>query len=224
MNASLDTNVIIHLYKAGLQNILFQRFDNVYVYEFIRSMEMVNHASADIIEQFDKDVVLNNIQLVTNGYLKAIGMYPIFLSHVKDQRSLYQGGDLGEVYAISMAKTIGCICLVTDDIKEYGPHYTLMRTPDSDVIPFAFFELFLLDYLENKCTEDELLKNFESICKSADISWNFESKVRGFLKRFYKDPYTNTEKEWMEMFCERNCIDIKKQFKRLITYMKTSIK
>ena len=224
MNASLDTNVIIHLYKAGLQNILFERFDNVYVYEFIRSLEMENHASDDIIKQFDKDVELKKIQLVTDVYLKDIGMYPIFHRHVKDQRILYQGGDLGEVYAISMAKTIGCICLVTDDIKEYGPHYTLMRTPDSDVIPFAFFELLLLDYLENKCTEQELFKNFEEICISANMSWNFESKVKGFLKRFYNDPYTDSEKEWMEMFCKRNCIDIKKQFKRLLTYMKTSIK
>jgi putative acetyltransferase len=43
---------------------------------------------------------------------------------------LFDGGDLGEVYAISVAKTLGCISLVTDDIKERGPHYTLMRIPD----------------------------------------------------------------------------------------------
>lgn len=46
-----------------------------------------------------------------------------------------------------MAKTLGCISLVTDDIKERGPHYTLMRIPDSDVMPFAFYELLFLDYI-----------------------------------------------------------------------------
>lgn len=45
----------------------------------------------------------------------------MFLQQVKDLRILFDGGDLGEVYAISMAKTLGCICLVTDDIKERGP-------------------------------------------------------------------------------------------------------
>ena len=37
MRASLDTNVIIHFYKAGLQNILFEFFDEgVFIYEQIR--------------------------------------------------------------------------------------------------------------------------------------------------------------------------------------------
>ena len=40
MNASLDTNVIIHLYKANLQSVLFGRFKKLKVYEFIRMHEM----------------------------------------------------------------------------------------------------------------------------------------------------------------------------------------
>ncbi len=31
MRASLDTNVIIHFYKAGLENILFNFFDEGYL-------------------------------------------------------------------------------------------------------------------------------------------------------------------------------------------------
>jgi hypothetical protein len=37
MEASLDTNVIIHLYKANLQSVLFYRFGKLKVYEFIRN-------------------------------------------------------------------------------------------------------------------------------------------------------------------------------------------
>ena len=41
MRASLDTNVIIHLYKAGLQSVLFDVFDEgVFIYEQIRSVEL----------------------------------------------------------------------------------------------------------------------------------------------------------------------------------------
>lgn len=38
MKASLDTNVIIHLYRAGKQQVLFNRFpDGVYMYGAIVS-------------------------------------------------------------------------------------------------------------------------------------------------------------------------------------------
>lgn len=44
MRASLDTNVIIHLYRAELQGILFDLFDEgVFIYEQIRSMELEHH-------------------------------------------------------------------------------------------------------------------------------------------------------------------------------------
>lgn len=90
MDASLDTNVIIHLYKANLQSVLFNRFQKLKVYEFIRSHEMQNHAEAEIIDLFDKDVEARRIELITNDYLKSIGMYNVFLQHVKDFRILFE--------------------------------------------------------------------------------------------------------------------------------------
>lgn len=180
MNASLDTNVIIHLYKANLQSVLFGRFKKLKVYEFIRMHEMQNRATPTIIEQFDKDVEAGKIEIITDQYFKSIGMYRVFSQHVKDLKILFDGGDLGEVYAIAMSKTLGCICLVTDDIKERGPHYTLMRIPDSEVIPFAFFEILFLDFLEGKMKESELTNAFDTICDSAGLVWDIKSKLKGF--------------------------------------------
>ena len=74
MDASLDTNVIIHLYKADFQTILTSRFNKLKVYEYIRYHEMKNHASSDIIDLFDKDVQMGKIILITDVYLKSIGM------------------------------------------------------------------------------------------------------------------------------------------------------
>jgi predicted nucleic acid-binding protein len=54
---------------------------------------------------------------ITNDYLKNIGMYNVFKQHVNDIRILYESGDLGEVYAIAMAKPLDCVTLVIDDIK-----------------------------------------------------------------------------------------------------------
>ena len=50
MRASLDTNVIIHFYKAGLQDILFKFFDEgVFIYEQIRDVELENHGQ-DVLD------------------------------------------------------------------------------------------------------------------------------------------------------------------------------
>lgn len=220
MEASLDTNVIIHLYKANHQDILFRRFKKLKVYAFIRYTEMKNHASAEIIDLFDKDVEQGKIELITEEYLKGIAMYSVFQDHVKKLRILFDKGDLGEVYAIALAKVLGCVSLVTDDIKEHGPHYSLMRTRDSDVMPFAFYELLMLDFLEDVILEEELEKKFEVICDLSQLNMNFSSKCKTFLRRFWIDSYTETEKKWMKSFCDKGNIDAKKKIQDLNLYLK----
>ena len=189
------------------------------MYEFIRIQELNKHADPAILEIFDKDVESGKIELVTDAYLREIWMFNIFVSHVKETRILFEGSDLGEVYAISMAKTLGCISLVTDDIKERGPHYTLMRIPDSDVMPFAFYELLFLDYLEERLTEQELLDYFNRICDLSKLKMDSKSKLKSFIKRFWSDPYTESEKEWMKSFCEENGINAKIRMQKLSTFL-----
>jgi hypothetical protein len=145
---------------------------------------MVNHATPEVIDLFDKDVQAGKIEMITDDYLKGIGMYNVFKQHVKDLRILFDSGDLGEVYAIAMAKTIGCITLVTDDIKEYGPHYMLMRIPNSDVMPFAFYEILFLEYIEGSITEEKMEKQFSIICDLSDLKMSFYSKSKAFIRRF----------------------------------------
>ena len=56
MKASLDTNVIIHLYRSNTQQIIFDRFrDGIYIYEHIRNIELMNHGQ-DILEELDMDI------------------------------------------------------------------------------------------------------------------------------------------------------------------------
>ena len=219
MEASLDTNVIIHLYKAGFQSVLFRRFHKLKVYEFIRTKEMVNHALPEIINYFDHDVEIGKIELITDSYLIDIGMYNVFRQYVKDLKLLFEYGDLGEVYAISLAKTLGCISLVTDDIKERGPHYTLMRIPESDVMPFAFYELLILDYLEGIMHAKDLLNSFNIICDQSGLNMSFTSKLKGFIRRFWKSPYSESEKNWMRAFCYNNNINAEIKFGGLIKYL-----
>ena len=61
MRASLDTNVIIHFYRAGRQNILFDFFDEgVFIYGQIRDIELENHGK-DILSQVDTDIEAGKI-------------------------------------------------------------------------------------------------------------------------------------------------------------------
>ncbi|MCL1874003.1 MAG: hypothetical protein FWF85_07795 [Clostridiales bacterium] len=224
MDASLDTNVIIHLYQASFQSILFERFQRLFVYEYIRSQEVANNANLEVIAAFDEDLKNGNYELITNDYLKRIGMYPVFLQQVKEHRILFEGGDLGEVYAISLARTLGCMCLVTDDIKERGPHYTLMRIPDSDVIPLAFYEIIFLDYLQSRISEGELITRFNSICESSGLQFNLKSKLKFFIKRFWNDPYTDSEKSWMNSFCNSNSISAYMRMHALLKYINEKVR
>ena len=65
MKASLDTNVIIHLYRAGQEGILFRHFkEGIYIYEQIRKVELKHHGQ-DLLEKIDNilfiDYLLGNL-------------------------------------------------------------------------------------------------------------------------------------------------------------------
>lgn len=70
MKASLDTNVIIHFYRANCQEILFDFFkDEILIYEQIRKIELNNHGK-DILHLVDSDITCGRIKLYTEEYLK----------------------------------------------------------------------------------------------------------------------------------------------------------
>ena len=107
MRASLDTNAIIHFYKAGLQEILFHFFDEgVFIYEQIRNIELANHGQ-EVLNKIDADILSGKIIVYTDSQLKEQYVYKIFENNVEENRLLYSSKDLGEVYAISLAQTIG---------------------------------------------------------------------------------------------------------------------
>ncbi len=162
MRASLDTNALIHFYRAGLQEILFDFFDEgVFIYEQIRDIELVNHGQ-DVIEEIDSDIVAGKIELYTYQMLKDLQIHKIFEYKVGENRNLYGSGDLGEVYAISLAQTLGAYSLVTDDTKQGGPYMSLLQFED-DVMPFTFADVLILRYLLGIADENQTVKDFNAI-------------------------------------------------------------
>ena len=196
MRASLDTNVIIHFYKAGLENILFDFFDEgVIIYEQIRNIELENHGQ-EVLNKVDSDIASGKIELYTDQKLKYLHIYKIFEYNFSENRNLYGTGDLGEVYAISLAQTLGAYSLVTDDTKQGGPYMSLLQFEDN-VMPFTFADVLILRYLVGDADENQTVNDFNMINNSSSLNWSFKSQVSKFIKRFLKDPYRNEDKEWI---------------------------
>ena len=214
MRASLDTNVIIHFYKAGLQEILFTFFDEgVFIYEQIRNVELENHGQ-DVLNQVDADIVSGKIELYTDQRLKELQVHKIFEHNVNENRNLYGAGDLGEVYAISLAQTLGAYSLVTNDTKQGGPYMSLLQFED-DIMPFTFADVLILRYLLGTVDENQTVDDFNSINISSNLNWSFKSQVTKFVKRFFKEPYRNEDTVWIKKFALENSINIKRKLVEL---------
>lgn len=214
MRASIDTNVLIHLYSANQEKLLFDFFeDGVYIYEQIRRVELENHGKA-VVDRIDMDIRCGRIQLYTDAMLREQGVYRIFMGHVEETKILYAPGDMGEVYAISLAKTIGAYSLVTDDIKQGGPYMSLLHF-DDDVKPFNFADVVILCYLSGKLTELEAVKVFDDINEASNLQWSFESQLKRFLRRFWSEPYQEQEKQWIQDYCKAHNTKFSERMKAL---------
>ena len=214
MRASLDTNVIIHLYKAGLQSVLFDTFDEgVFIYEQIRTVELENHGK-DVLEMVDADIASNKIEIYTNQKLKELAVYKVFENHFKDNRLLYGPGDLGEVYAISLAQTLGAYSLVTDDTKQGGPYMSLLQLED-DVMPLTFADVLILRYLMGIADEYQTVRDFDAVNTAAEMNWAFRSQLSKFIRRFLIDPYKKEDTIWIQNLAKEHGIKLKDKLERL---------
>lgn len=212
MRASLDTNVIIHLYKAGLQSALFDVFDEgVFLYEQIRNVELENHGR-DVLKVVDTDIASGKIEIYTDQKLKNLAVYKIFENNFKENRLLYGVGDLGEVYAISLAQTLGAYSLVTDDTKQGGPYMSLLQFED-DVMPFTFADVLILRYLMGITDASQTVKDFDAVNKAADLDWAFRSQLSKFIRRFLKDPYREEDTVWIRNFEKKYGIKLEEKLR-----------
>ena len=163
MKASLDTNVIIHLYRANEQELLFKLFlDGIFVDEFILNQELKRHGQ-DILPVVLSDIEAGKIKVVRKDDLKNMGILQLYNQYLYEEQQLYFLSDMGEVHAIALARSIGAISVVTDDTKDHGPHYALMRIPDSNIIPLTFYEVLILLYLKGDYTSSQTIDVFKNV-------------------------------------------------------------
>jgi len=206
--------VMIHFYRANLQEILFDFFeDGLIIYEQIRMVELEHHAK-ELLNSIDADIESGRIEIYTDLKLKEQAVYRMFQIHVKENRMLYGTGDLGEVYAISLAQTLGVYSLVTDDIKQGGPYMSLLQFED-EIMPFTFADVLILRYLFDGADAEQTEKDFKEINDASELNWSLKSQLVKFINRFWSDPYREEDKMWMKDLVEKKGIMVKRKFMEL---------
>lgn len=96
-----------------------------------------------------------------------------------------------------------------------------MRTLDTDILPFAFYEILFLDYLDSKTNENQLVNQFNTINEISNSNMNLSSKVKKFIKRFWVSPYCEREREWMRNYCNNNNINARQKIQQLNVYLRS---
>ena len=77
MDASLDTDIVIYLYKSEKKELLYSSFDKVYIYDFLLEKEM-KRKSTSVYEEFKKDVEAGIVKVITNKDLIDMGIKKLF--------------------------------------------------------------------------------------------------------------------------------------------------
>ena len=212
MEVSLDTDITIHLYNAGKEELLNCYFDKLYIHEFILEHEIKNK-DLNVYQKIKSEEKEGRVIVVTTQYLIDVGMKKRFEDELYDIKVLF---DYGEANAVALASTLGIAALATDDTKEYGPHDSLVSEYIEDVIPFAFYELLYLKYLQSDDDFELFQTEFESINVIAYPTYpmTFLNRVKRVVRRFSKRG-TERDRNWMQEFCESNNIDYGRKMKVL---------
>lgn len=216
MDVSLDTDITIHLYNAGKEQLLYKYFDKLYIHEFVLEREVRNKSRA-VYEIIKKEVQSGKIIIVTQKYLLDIGMRKNYENWLYDMRTLF---DYGEANAVALAGTLGIAALVTDDTKDYGPHETLLKELIEDIIPFAFYELLYLDYLQSDDAFEIFKNDYDKINQTAypKHPMDFISRIKRVVRRFSRHG-TKRDRAWMDNFCQMNAIDYRQKMQALLRHL-----
>lgn len=217
MDASLDTDIIIHLYKSGKENLLFSFCDKLYIHEYLLENELKRN-SYGIYDKFLRDKEDKNIQVICNSDLADMGIKSIFYGYIEKYEYLF---DDGELYAVALAKAMGIVTFLSDDTKDFGPHETLLKELIEDVIPFAFYELLFLKYIESDLTPENLHLEFEEITSKsmAQRPMNFRSRMLRTVRRFSKKRGRERDIKWIIKFCKDRKIDFNSKMLDLKRYL-----
>lgn len=216
MKASLDTDITIHLYLSGKQDLMFSVFEKLFMHTYLYENELRRKAPS-VYEMLKTDIDEGRVEIVRYRDLIEMDIENLFAEYKNDYKYLF---DDGELYAVVLAKAMGIDAFVSDDTKDYGPHYSLVREIIEDVIPFAFYELLFLRYLSSDMTLEEVCQVFNEVnSRSLQHPMNFRERMLRTARRFSQRHGTKRDYDWICGFCSQKQTNYKDMMRGLREYL-----
>ncbi len=218
-SASLDTNILIHLWKSETEAMLGQMFGKVYVYQWLLDVELQNHADGPLIAKIVDSMDTGFLMPVDDRALKKLGLFQAFREAYEDVSMFFSGPDTGEGFAIALAKAFGIPVLVTDDTKKEGPKWYLNLRAQK---PFGFSsdEVLVVNYLQGEIAEEEYLRQFKAVNEANGLNWRARVCLDRFERRFLGEavpeaPGSLRDHQWIEDFAGKFHVDVEEKLRRL---------
>lgn len=202
--ASIDTNIIGHLYRSNTIHLITNLFDEVLVDEFIT--QELRRRCKDIYDDFINDIEDPNspFVLVDKSYLRERSLLQLYNIQLSELENLFLPKDEGEKRAVALALSTGVFFLLTDDEKYMdGPYHMIDRGLVDNMDSLAFWDLIFLNVARKYIGFDKAKENFEAICMDGYLpdgyKGEFKSKINHSIRRL-------KEKEWFKAHLENGDI------------------
>lgn len=215
--ASIDTNIIGHLYRSNTTYLITNLFDKILVDEFV--LQELSRRCNDIYDDFFVDLFDESTPyiLANKSYLKNLSLKNYYDIQIQEMEYLFLPKDEGEKRAIALAQATGTFFLLTDDEKHMdGPYHMINRGLISDMESLGFWDIIFLNAILQKISFDKAKENFESIAKDGYVPIykdDFKSKMISSLRRL-------NEKEWFKKEVEDGYFS-RKPIKYFINFLKS---
>lgn len=86
---------------------------------------------------------------------------------------------------------------------------------EDEIMPFTFADVLLLRYLFGMENAEKTIKNFEAINKDSNLNWSFKSQIAKFIRRFWREPYREEDKKWIQEETGKREVNVKGKFTEL---------
>lgn len=207
MKATIDTNIIGHLYRSNTNNLITNLFDEILVDEFI--LYELKRRCNDIYDIFMEDLEKEDspYTLADKSYLREHSLLQLYEIQLNEFEYLFLPSDEGEKRAIALAQATGTYFMLTDDEKMMdGPYHMIERGLVPHMESLAFWDLIFLNAVRQHVKFDNTKEYYQAICQDGYIpdgyKADFKSKITFSIKRL-------KDKKWFKEEIESGRIDRK---------------
>lgn len=89
---------------------------------------------------------------------------------------------------------------------------------EDDIMPFTFADVLILRYLTGDSDEYQTVEDFNAVNMASDLNWSFKGQISKFIRRFWKEPYKEADRKWMQRLVEDKKIKEKVKYCEKVGY------